>query len=197
MSWRGSLSVGSWLTAGSVYRWVQRFLPLFGEAARAHRRPIGTRWHVDAPYVRLHGRWTYVYRAIDQDGQVVDAYVAQRRNARAAHTFFQCAIDETGVTPMRVLTDKATWYPPALRAVLPHVQHRTSKERNNGVERDHGHLKQRLYSMRGFKQAASAAILTRGHAFLHNLRNGFSTLTATMPRQLRLMTAWSQLTQAI
>ncbi len=94
-------------------------------------------------------------------------------------------------------TDKAKCYPPALRAVLPHAEHRTSKYLNNGLERDHGHLKQRLYPMRGFKQAAEAAILARGHAFIHNLRNGFSTLTATVPRQLRLMTAWSQLTQAI
>ena len=132
---------------------------------------------------------------------MVDAYVSQRRNASAAQTFCQCAIDETGVTPMRVLTGyplgEAKCYPPAQRAVLPHVQHRTSKERNNGVERDHGpgtlRVKQRRYSMRGFKQAASAAILTRGHAFLQNLRNGFSTLTATMPHQLRRMTAWSQL----
>ena len=80
-------------------------------------------------------------------------------------------------------------------------QHRTSKYLNNGLERDHGQgalrAKQRLYPMRGFKQAASADILARGHAFIQNLRNGFSTLTATIPRQLRVMTAWSHLIQAI
>ena len=65
------------------------------------------------------------------------------------------------------------------------------------MERDHGHLKQRLYPMRGFKQAASADIIARGHGFIQNLRNGFSHLTATVPRQLRVMTAWSQLIQAI
>ncbi len=90
-------------------------------------------------------------------------------------------------------TDKAKCYRPALRAVLLTAKHRTSKYLNKGVERDHGHLKQRLYVMRGFKQAISADILARGHAFIQNLRNGFSTLTATVPRQLRLMTAWSQL----
>src|SRR3712207_6411463 len=103
----------------TVYRWVQRFLPLFGEAARAHRRPVGTRWRVDETYCRLNGKWTYIYRAIDEDGQVVDAYFSQRRNAQAAQTFFQRAIDETGVRPERVTTDKAKCYPPALRAVLP------------------------------------------------------------------------------
>jgi transposase-like protein len=68
---------------------------------------------------------------------------------------------------------------------------------NNGLERDHLHLKQRIYPMRGFKQAASAAILARGHAFVQNLRNGFSTLTAMVPRELRLMMSWSRLTQVI
>jgi transposase-like protein len=137
------------------------------------------------------------YRAIDQDGQIVDAYFSERRNAKAAQTFFERAIDETGITPTRVTSDKAACYPPALRVVLPDVEHRTSKYLNNGVERDHQHLKQRLYPMRGFKQAVSADITARGHAFVQNLRNDFSLLTATVPRPLRLMTAWSQLTQAI
>ncbi len=181
----------------TIYRWVQRFLPLFQDAARAHGRPVGQKWRVDETYTRLGGRWTYIYRAIDQDGQVVDAYFSERRNAAAAEAFFQRAMGETGVTPQQVVTDKAKCYPPALRRVLPTVDHRRSRYLNNGIERDHGHLKQRLYPMRGFKQAVSAAILARGHAFLQNLRNGFSELTAAVPRPLRLMTAWSQLTRAI
>jgi IS6 family transposase len=80
----------------TVYRWVQRFLPLFGEAARAHRRPVGTKWRVDATYTRLNGKWTSSYRAIDQDGHVVDAYVSQRQNAKAAQIFFERALNETG-----------------------------------------------------------------------------------------------------
>ena len=116
---------------------------MFGAAARMHRRPVGTRWRVDETYTRLNGKWTYIYRAIDQDGQVVDAYFSQRRNSKAAQRFFERAIDEMGVKPERVTTDKAKCYPPALRAVLPGVEHRTSKYLNNGIERDHGHLKQR------------------------------------------------------
>ena len=181
----------------TVYRWVQRFLPLFGEAAQAHRRSVGTKWRVDETYVRLQGRWTYVYRAIDEDGQVVDAYFSARRNAGAAQTFFQRAIDETGVTPERVTTDRAKCYPPALRAVLPSAEHRRSRYLNNGVERDHGHLKQRVRPMRGFKCPASAATVCRGHGLIQNLRNGFSTLTRGVPRQLRLPTAWPQLARVI
>ncbi|CAA9302015.1 MAG: hypothetical protein AVDCRST_MAG93-4671 [uncultured Chloroflexia bacterium] len=128
---------------------------------------------------------------------MVDAYFSKRRNADAAEGFFRRAIDETGLTPEKVTTDKAKCYPPALRAVLPDVEHRTSKELNNGIERDHGHLKQRLYPMRGFKQATSADIITRGHGLVRNLRNGFSSLTLHVPLNLRLAVAWPQLAQTI
>ncbi|HZG69137.1 MAG TPA: DDE-type integrase/transposase/recombinase, partial [Herpetosiphonaceae bacterium] len=100
------------------------------------------------------------------------------------------AINETGSTPQRVTSDKAKCYPPALRKVLPQAEHRTSEYLNNGLERDHGHLKQRLSPMRSFKQAASASIIARGHALIQNLRNGFSELTAGIPRRVRLASAW-------
>lgn len=139
----------------------------------------------------------YIYRAIDEYGQVVDAYFSRRRNATAAQAFFERAIVETGVNPERVTTDKAKCYPPALRRVLPNVKHCRSRYLNNGIERDHGHLKQCLRPMRGFKSAVSSDILARGHALVQNLRNGFSTLTAVVPRCSRLMTAWQQLTLVI
>jgi IS6 family transposase len=91
----------------TVYRWVQRFLPVFRAAARPHRHPVGTKWHVDELDIRLHGRWTYVYRTIDQDGQVIDAYCSERWNAAAAEAFFERAIDEMSSTPTRMTTDKA------------------------------------------------------------------------------------------
>jgi len=181
----------------TIYRWVQRFLPLFGAAARAYRRLVGTQWRVDELDTRLNGTWTSSYRAIDQDGQLVDAYVFIRRTAGAAQAFFERAMPETAVMPTRVTTDTATCYPPALRKLLPGVEHQCSKYLNNGIERDHGHLKQRLYPMRACKQATSADTLARGHALVQNLRNGFSTLATTIPRCLRLAAAWSQLAQAI
>ena len=162
---------------------------LFQAAARGHHHSVGAKWRVDETYTRLAGTWTYIYRVIDQDGQVVDAYFSTRRNAKAAEAFFRRALDETGVKPERVTTDKAKCYPPALRAVLPSVEHRTSKYLNNGMERDHGHLKQRLSPMRGFKQATSADVIVRGHALIRNLRNGFSSLTVDVPLNLRLAVA--------
>jgi len=181
----------------AIYRWVQRFLPLFGEAARRHRRRVGSKWRVDETYCGFQGRQAYIYRAIDEDGQVVDAFFSERRNAAAAQAFFERALAETEVTPMRVTTDKAKCYPPALRVVLPGVEHRRSKYLNNGLERDHSHLKQRLYPMRGFKRGASADTLARGHALIRNLRGGFSSLTADVAPNLRLASAWPQLARAL
>jgi IS6 family transposase len=181
----------------AIYRWVQRFLPLFGTAARRYRRRVGKKWRVDETYCDFQGRHAYIYRAIDEDGQVVDAYFSERRNAAAAQAFFERAMAETEVTPTRVTTDKAKCYPPALRAVLPLVEHRRSKYLNNGLERDHSHLKQRLGPMRGFKRGTAADILARGHALVRNLRGGFSTLTEDVPTNIRLATAWPQLTLAI
>jgi IS6 family transposase len=159
--------------------------------------PVGGKWRVDETYCRLDGRWAYCYRAIDQEGQVADAYFSERRNAAAARTFFERAITGTGEVPERVVTDKAACYPPAVRAVLPDTEHRCSKYLNNGLERDHDHLKQRLRPMRGFKHPACADTVVRSHALVQNLRNGFSTLTAPAERRLHLLAAWPQLAQLI
>jgi transposase-like protein len=85
----------------SVYRWVERFTPLLAEAARPCRHLVGNRWYVDETYVKVAGRWRYVYRAIDQFGQVIDVLVSARRDATAARRFFQRAISETKVTPAK------------------------------------------------------------------------------------------------
>jgi IS6 family transposase len=72
----------------TVYRWVQRFTPLLADAARFARRSPGDRWFVDETYVKVAGVWRYVYRAIDQHGQVIDVLVSARRDAVAARRFF-------------------------------------------------------------------------------------------------------------
>src|SRR3989440_3905493 len=72
----------------SIFRWVQRFTPLLAEAARPCRHRVGDRWWVDETYVKVAGRWRYVYRAIDQFGQVIDVYVSTRRDSAAARGFF-------------------------------------------------------------------------------------------------------------
>ena len=136
----------------TVYRWVLRFTPLLAEAARPCRHAVGDRWQVDETYVKVAGRWRYVYRAIDQFGQVIDVFLSARRDADAASRFFQQAIGSTRVRPVEVTTDRAPVYPGVLEALLPAAWHRTEQYANNGIECDHGLLKDRLRPMRGLKQ---------------------------------------------
>ena len=125
----------------TIYRWVQRFTPLLADAARPCRHAVGTRWHVDETYVKVAGRWRYVYRAVDQFGQVIDVFVSPRRDATAARRFFQQAIKTTKVTPAEVTTDQAATYPIVLDEVVPAAWHRTEQYTNNPIEADHGRLK--------------------------------------------------------
>src|SRR6266516_3817752 len=81
----------------TIYRWVQRFTPLLAEAARPCRHAVGDRWFVDETYVKVAGQWRYVYRAIDQFGQVIDVFVSPRRDAKAARRFFKRVIGATKV----------------------------------------------------------------------------------------------------
>jgi transposase-like protein len=148
----------------TVYRWVLRFTPLLAEAARPCRHAVGDRWFVDETYVRVAGQWRYVYRAIDQFGQVIDVFVTPRRDAKAARRFFQRAIGTIKVLPVEVVTDRAATYPIVLEELLPVPWHRTEQYANNRVEADHGCLKSRLRPMRGLKQDRSARVIIGGHA---------------------------------
>ena len=193
---------GVHVDASTVYDWVQRFTPLYKEAARPHRCRVGTRWAVDETYIRMAGRWVYAYRAIDEHGQVIDVYLSATRDTTAATAFFEQAIARTDVRPHRVTTDKAPTYPPALAAVVPEAEHITGKAEQQGIERDHQHLKRRTRSMRGFQQLRCAQVVCDGHGFMRNLRDGFYHLGEPTgdPRILhapRLVRAWDDLTQRL
>jgi IS6 family transposase len=103
----------------TIHRWVLRFSPLLADAARFGRLRVGDRWYVDETYVKVSGRWVYVYPAVDQFGQVIDVYALNRRNAAAARGFFQRARTGTGVDPCEVITDRAPTYPRVLDELWP------------------------------------------------------------------------------
>ena len=138
----------------TVYRWVQRFTPLLAEAARPCRHAVGDRWLVDETYVKVAGRWRYLYRGIDQFGQVIDVFVSPRRDARAARKFFERAVSTTRIRPVEVITDRAPAYPVVLDGLLPAARHRTDRYANNAVEADHGRLK------RGCDRCAGSSRIT-------------------------------------
>jgi transposase, IS6 family len=181
----------------TIYRWVQRFTPLLAEAARSCRHAVGDRWQVDETYVKVAGRWRYVYRAIDQAGQVVDVFVSARRDAKAARRFFERAIGTTKVMPAEVVTDRAPTYPLVIEELLPAAWHRTDRYANNQLEADHGRLKARLRLMRGLKQDHNARIIIAGHAFIQNVRRGHYELAVEEPMNRRLTSAFNELALAI
>jgi IS6 family transposase len=181
----------------TIYRWVQRFTPLLAEAARPCRHAVGNRWQVDETYVKVAGQWRYVYRAVDQFGQVIDVFASARRDGRAARRFFERAIGATTTIPIEVVTDRAAAYPTVLEELLPAAWHRTDQYANNRVEADHGRLKARLGPMRGFKQDRSASVVTAGHAFVQNLRRGHYELAVEEPVGRRVVVAFSELALVI
>jgi transposase-like protein len=176
---------------------VLRFTPLLADAARPCRHAVGNRWQVDETYVKVAGHWRYVYRAVDQFGQVIDVLVSAHRNAMTARRFFEQAISASKVTPMEVTTDQAPTYPTVLEELLPAAWHRTEQYGNNRVEADHGRLKARLRPMRGLKQDRNARVVIAGHAFLQNVRRGYYELAADIPANRRVAVALDELAMAI
>jgi IS6 family transposase len=111
----------------TVYRWVQRFTPLFADAARPCRHAAGDRWWVDETYIKLGGRWCYLYRAVDQFGQVIDVLATEKRDAAAARRFFTRALRRVP-RPVEVTTDKAAAYLGVLEELLPAARHVTVRQ---------------------------------------------------------------------
>jgi transposase, IS6 family len=181
----------------TVYRWVQRFTPLFIDAARPGRHAVGQRWFVDETYVKVSGRWRYLYRAIDQFGQVVDVYLSARRDARAARAFFDSAIALTQTEPIEVVTDRAHAYVRVIEDTIPAAWHHIERYANNPIECDHGRLKARLRPMRGLKRQGSARVVVGGHAFVQNLRRGHYELGMEVPANRRVAAAFAEIARAI
>jgi transposase-like protein len=180
----------------TVYRWVQRFTPLLIDAARPCRHVRGDRWFVDETYAKIAGRWVYLYRAIDQYGQVIDVLVSEKRDLAATRRFFTRALDH-GPSPIEVTTDQAAAYLRVLDELVPAACHVTEQYGNNPIESDHGRLKSRLRPMRGLKQLRSARVITAGHAFIQNIRRGHYELGTEQTVNLRVLAAFNELVMAI
>jgi transposase-like protein len=190
----------------SVYRWVQRFTPEFIEAARPCRHAPGDRWFADETYVKVAGKWTYLYRAVDslpglyravdQHGQVIDVLLSARRDLAAARRFFTRAL-RAGPIPGEVTTDRAHVYLRVLDELVPSALHVVEQYANNPIEADHGRLKAWLWPMRGLKRHRSARILAAGHAFVQNLRRGHYDIATEVPSRHRLRVAFDDLALAI
>jgi transposase-like protein len=137
--------------------------------------------------------WRYVYRAVDQDGQVIDVLVSARRDADAARRFFRQALSTLKVTPSEVVTDAAPVYPSVLDELIPSAWHHIEQYANNPIEADHSRLKHRLRSMRGLRTDKTAQVIIAGHAFMQNLRRGHYELAIDTPPTTRVAAAFTEL----
>jgi IS6 family transposase len=141
--------------------------------------------------------WRYVYRAIDQHGQVIDVMVSTRRNGNAARRFFRRALTTLKVTPSEVVTDAAAVYPAVLDELIPSAWHHVEQYANNPIEADHSQLKQRLRPMRGLQTDRTAQVIVAGHAFMQNLRRGHYELGIEAAPAVRVAAAFTELAQAL
>ncbi len=167
------------VSARTVLTWVHTFGPILAEAGRRRSRQLGRRWWCDETYIRLRGRWAYLYRAIDEDGQVVDVLLREHRDLDSARAFFARAIQQRGLTPDEVLTDGHPAYRRAIQEHAPRARHVvTGLHRAAGyattqpIERSHVPIKDRVRPMRGVQSIATGQRLVEGVTLAQAIRRG-------------------------
>ena len=158
------------LSHETVRDWEARFASLLADQVRRRRKhKVGRCWYVDETYIKVSGRWCYLYRAIDKQGQLIDSLLSAKRDMAAAQRFFRSAQTIAGRPPAQVTTDGHDSYPRAIAEVLGKcVKHRCNRYKNNRIEQDHRGIKQRYYPMLGFKSFRSAKRFCRSFDELRN-----------------------------
>jgi IS6 family transposase len=180
----------------TLYRWVQRFTPILMDVAGPCRHADTGHWFVDETYVKVSGSWRYVYRAVDEEGQVIDVFVSKKRDTKAARRLFTGAIGAHG-RPTEATTDRSRALAGAISELLPLTLHDTNQYANNHVEADHGRQKARLRPMRGLKRDRTASVVIKGHAFIQNLRRGHYELGVKARPGITVAAAFDELAMAI
>ena len=157
------LERGFAFTHEAVRDWEARFAPLVADKLRAKRKgQVGRSWYVDETYIKVAGKWKYLYRAIDREGNLVDSMLSEHHDMAAAKRFFKAALEVAELAPERVTTDGHDSYPRAIRETLGEdVTQRCNPYLNNRIEQDHRGIKQRYYPMRGFGTFDAAARFCR------------------------------------
>ena len=144
------------VTYETIHQWCRKFGPAYALALRRRRPRGGDKWHIDEVQLKINGQRHWLWRAVDQEGVVLDILVPARRNRKAAERFLRRVLDSCGSRPRVVITDKLASYPPALRRVLPGVEHRRHKRLNNRAENSHRPTRRRERAMQRFKSADQA-----------------------------------------
>ena len=144
------------LTYETVRQWCRKFGQTYANALRRRRPRPGDKWHLDEVFIAINGQAHYLWRAVDQDGAVLDILVQARRDKRAATKFFRKLLKGLAYVPRVLITDKLASYGAARRDVLPSVEHRRHKGLNNRAENSHQPTRERERRMRRFKSPGHA-----------------------------------------
>ena len=177
---------GITVTYESIRQWCLTFGLDYARRLRHRRGRQGDTWYLDELFVTIQGRWQYLWRAVDEDGDVLDILVQSRRNRRAAERFFRKLLKSQGREPRRLITDKLRSYSAALRTLMPSVVHCTDQYANNRAEVSHQPTRQRERQMRRFTSAAHLQRFASVHGVVQNLfRVGRHLLRAVHHQLLR------------
>ena len=152
----------------SIREWGLRFGRIFANALKRRRPQPGDKWYMDEVFIRIRGEQHYLWRAVDQDGNVLDILVQSRRSAAAAARFFRKLLKGLRYVPRVIVTDKLKSYAAAKREILPRVEHRQSRYLNNRAEVSHQPTRRRERQMKRFKSARHAQRFLSTHSRIHN-----------------------------
>ena len=163
---------GAAIDHATLHRWLIRFVPLIDKEVRKRKRPVGSSWRMDETYIKINGKWVYLYRAVDSYGNTIEFLLRKYRDAVAAKAFFRKAFKNNGI-PASVTIDKSGSNTCALNSFNEKqpeeqkIEIRQNKYLNNIIEQEHRFIKKRTKPMLGFKSFRSAKITIAG---IENIR---------------------------
>jgi putative transposase len=179
----------------TVRLWCIKFGALYARRLKRKHQGYGDTFFIDEVFVKINGKQHYLWRAVDQDGEVVDVYLQAKRDGAAAKRIFKRLLRSHGGEPRKIVTDKLRSYPVAHREVMPETIHSTKQYANNRAELSHEATRVRERGMRKFKSKGQAQRFVTTHAAVQNLFNlGRHLVRAQHYRDLRIsaFSEWSR-----
>ena len=162
---------GITISREAIRLWCIKFGALYARRLKRKHRGFGDTFFIDEVFVKINGKHHYLWRAVDQDGEVVDVYLQAKRDGAAAKRFFRRLIRNNGGEPRKIVTDKLRSYGVAQRELIPETIHSTKQYENNRAEQSLEAIRVRERGMRRFKSVRQAQRFVTAHAAVSNLFN--------------------------
>ncbi len=170
----------------SIRRWVARFGTQIARRLRHHRPRVHSLWHLDEMFVSMNGQRSYLWRAIDQNGEILDVLVQAKRDKKAALKLMRKLIKKSGLAPRTIVTDKLRSYAAAFKDLGLTARHHQARWKNNRIEGSHVYVRRRERRMQGFRSPGAAQRFLSLHAATYNAYNTRRHfITASEPRKRR------------